>query len=188
MNIHSNTNRTITIYIKENTENYLNKLQSNVFLNVGHIRIFSYSLETVTPSNAIIKPISYLSYTVIFSKDTKYNIMKNSTQRLTEKLAEFTQLTGYDSGVAINTDTVITVLRTNMTFNKISFISEFLDITLNSNSIKFLYPRNKFLYMSNIVAKVSGVLVYSIGHTDIQVRNLTLDAWRIYSGFTMDMM
>lgn len=187
VNLFSNTNMTATIRLKENTQHYLSKLENNVFINIGNVIIESYSTESTKPSHAILVGNSNTTLNLVFSASTLYTILKNRTMELDSRMAFYTNQTGYSSSVTVNKDSVITVLSTNITFNRISFQSKYSDITLRNKFVNIYYPRGRKLYMANIIGKVSGILVQNTGHMDIRVYNLTLDWYMIYSAFIMDM-
>lgn len=84
LNIHSHTDRNITINLKESTLIYMNQLRSYI-INVTNVEIRSYS-ESVNnvPRSAEIYVSNFnIPY---FSPKTRFNIISNTTMRLAQNL------------------------------------------------------------------------------------------------------
>ena len=78
-NIHSHSNRTINIYVKEKSTNYL-ELKKNIIMNITQVSIESYSEHDPTnPSRA--KVIVVETPVTLSSPSTLFNVMKEFTRK-----------------------------------------------------------------------------------------------------------
>jgi hypothetical protein len=81
INIHAHTNRTINVYIKEATNNYL-WLSRNYIVNVTQVNFKSYSDTSNTPQKASM--IMKESGLILQSPKTMFNILNNTDLKFDE--------------------------------------------------------------------------------------------------------
>ena len=91
LNFHSNTARTINIFIKENTESYVD-LGFNYIINMTSVNISPYSSTSSSPSKATIvggeqNSPSQSNITAYFNNGTTFNILKSTQLRKSQQIS-----------------------------------------------------------------------------------------------------
>ena len=83
LNLHSHSNRTITIYVKENTSSHIN-IGLTYFINMKRVNLLTYTPSGTSPRQSVIAftDISEL----LFNQKTLFNIMANSDMNLSSVL------------------------------------------------------------------------------------------------------
>ena len=80
LNYHSHTDRTITVYVKENTENFM-LYKSNYIIDITQVTVESYAESSFdTPAYAIIYMKN--SGVTLLNPKTVFNILSNTDLRL----------------------------------------------------------------------------------------------------------
>jgi hypothetical protein len=84
LNFHSNSDRNITVYVLENTTNYLN-LQNQYIVNITQVKITTYSLSSnLSAGKAKLVGLHYAP--LEFTPGTSLNLLINLDLKLDEKL------------------------------------------------------------------------------------------------------
>ena len=82
-NLHSHSNRTINIYVKENTSARIN-IGLAYFINIKQVNLLTYTPSGTSPRQSVIVFIDQSQ--TLFNKKTLFNIMSNSTMNFNSVL------------------------------------------------------------------------------------------------------
>ena len=90
LDFHSNSDRTINVYLRENTESYID-LSFNYIINITTVNILTYSISSNTPSMANVtagevNDPDQVNITAYFNNGTRFNILQSTKLRKTEKI------------------------------------------------------------------------------------------------------
>lgn len=186
LNFHANSNRTINVYLKEMTTNYID-LDVNFVINMNTVNIKPYSLTSSSPSKATIvageaNSPNQSNITAYFSSSTTFNILKSSELRKTQQIvmnsylsvSEITSLSLY--GKVINVD------RSNFTITNITISSAFDSI--NSNYVYFyaVYLQNRHFNFTDVEFRTSGVLFNSFDPLNLYMYNIDIEYSKTMQG------
>ena len=130
LNYHANTNRTINIYLKENTESYVD-LGFNYIINMTTVNMKSYSSTSSSSSKATIiageqNSPSLVNITEYFNNWTSFNLLKNTQLRIKQQI--LSSFSKSEINYLSQTSQVFTVHRTNFTIDNMVLRTEFDNI------------------------------------------------------------
>ena len=187
LNFHANTARTINVYLKENTQNYVD-LSFNYIINITTVTISSYSTTSSNPSKATIvageiNDPTQSNITAYYSNTTRFNILLSTKLNKDKQIFSNSQL-----GIAeyfylsLNTQ-VMTVQRSNLTISNIVLNSTFNDINSKYSFFFMIYLQNRNLIMTNIDYRISGAIVLAYDPMNLYLENIDVDYSRNNCGF-----
>ena len=179
LNFHSNTNRTINVYLKENTTNYID-IDFNFVINMNTVNISPYSTTSSSPSKATIlageaNSPNQSNITAYFSSSTTFNILSSSELRKTQQILSNSNLSVSEITSLSLIGKVISVDRSNFIVTNITITSEFDNI--NSNYVFFyaVYLQNRNFNFTNVDFRTSGVLFNSFDPLNLYMYNIDID-------------
>ena len=179
LNFHANSDRTINIYLKENTTSYID-IDFNFIINTTTVNIQPYSLSSGIPTKATIiageQNNPYQSnITAYFSSSSIFNILKNTELRKEQQIFLNSNLQVSEKTSLSLSGRVINVDRSNVFFNSIVFKSVFEDI--NSNYVFFyaIYLQNRTFSFIDVDFRTSGILFNSFDPLNLYMYNIDVD-------------
>ena len=145
LNFHSNNARTINIYLKENTESYVD-LGFNYIINMTSVNISPYSSTSSSPSKATIvggeqNSPSQSNITAYFNNGTTFNILKSTQLRKSQQISS--NFSSTEINYLEQSAQVFTIHRTNFSINNIILKTVF-------NNINSAYT---FIFINNIISQ-----------------------------------
>ena len=187
LNYHANSNRTINVYLLENTDSYID-LGFNYIVNVSAVNFASYSLVSSTPSKATItagetNDPTKSNITSYFNTGTRFNIIQNTELRKSQQIFSNSKLTSAEQNLLVSRTQVLIVHRSSITINNIVFRSIFNDI--NSKYVLFLaiYLQDKVFSITNVDFRTSGGLLNSYDPIVFNMNNIDVDFMNNIYGF-----
>ena len=160
LDFHSNSDRTINVYLRENTESYID-LSFNYIINITTVNILTYSISSSTPSMANVtagevKDLDQVNITAYFNNGTRFNILKSTKLRKTEKIFSNSKLSSTELNYLNQNNNVIIVHRSNFKIDNIVFNTVFDNI--NSAYLFFfaVYLQDKNFNITNSYFRTSG--------------------------------
>jgi hypothetical protein len=182
LNFHSHSERTVNVYLKEYTTNYMNHRQ-NYVINMTKVHIESYTDTITSPNRAIIYAVE--NTLAIFNTATVMNLIINSTLNLSEKIG-VDGITENEKALLSVWDSTFYTLRSSLSFNNIDV---FRDITTQnmkkSYFIKAVYLQEKMVTVTNMNFQISGFILYTVDPMSLYAENLYVDFHASMGGFVM---
>ena len=177
LNYHANTKRTINIYLKENTESYVD-LGFNYIINMTTVKIKSYSSTSSSPSKATIiageqNSPSQVNITEYFNNWTSFNLLKNTQLRIKQQI--LSSFSKSEINYLSQTSQVFTVHRTNFTIDNMVLRTEFDNINSGYTFLFAIYLQNRNFNISNIDFRVSGIIFQTFDPLNFKMENIDVD-------------
>ena len=177
LNYHANTARTINIYLKENTESYVD-LGFNYIINMKTVNIKPYSSTSSSPSKATIiageqNSPSSANITAYFNNGTTFNLLKNTQLRKSQQI--LSSFSSTEINYLTQTSQVFTVHRTNFTVYNIVMNSVFDNINSGYTFLFAVYLQNRNFNLTNIDFRVSGIIFQTFDPLNLTMINIDID-------------
>ena len=187
LNYHSNTARTINIYLKENTESYVD-LGFNYIINMMTVNILPYSTTSSNPSKATIiggeqNSPNLSNITAYFNSWTSFNLLKNTQLRKSQMI--LSNFSASEISYLSKTSQIFSVHRTNFTVNNIIMKSVFNNINTGYTFLYAIYLQNRNFNLTNIDFRVSGVIFETNDPLNFTMINIDVDFSRNVGGFNI---
>ena len=180
LNYHSNQDKSVAIYLKENQRHYLE--ENNYILNITNVTITTYTDQLVVTSKAKIIPT--LIPQLVHSKRTAFGLLNDTDLRLDATILEG----GYTESELLQlnrTEVTLFSLRSNTYIDNIDIEREASDTSISATFLLTIYLQDKMIQMSNIDINITGVLFSTIDPFNGLFENITLDTFRLYRGFSI---
>ena len=146
LNFHSHSDRNLTIYVMEHTQNYLMVGQSAI-VNITNVDILPYSSdESATPGMATIVGVDEGS--IESTKGTSLNILQDYTLKLDDMIFDKSEINDTEKFEIAGSDYVILVHRSSLFVDNINFMSEFSSFSDSRIFIYAVYLQIKSLSLS----------------------------------------
>ena len=158
LNYHAHSNRTINVYIKENTINEL-LLNKNFIINKTSVNFKTYSSSNTNVSVKAILIMKDGGVKMMFSQ-TQFSIIKNTDLRTIDLIQNNSGFTSNEKNQLLETDTYIFICRSTVTFDNFVFKSNFTNKQTENYFIKPIYLQTKTLMMTNIDFVVLYFILY----------------------------
>lgn len=181
VNIHANTNRNISIYVLEDTINYI-RLKTAYVLNINNVTLTTYSKSALISSKATIIGVDSDSYSSIFGESTLFNIIKNTTLLVNKQLAANLAIDEFERGTVSGEYAVILIQRSNFRMSQLDIISMYNSITSTYYFLQLIAPNGKLFHMSDMSINVSGFTLYAAKPTNVILENIKHDMYRAQGG------
>ena len=189
LNFHSNSDRTINVYLRENTESYID-LSFNYIINITTVNILTYSLSSSTPSMANItageeNDSNQVNVAAYFNNGTRFNILQSTKLRKAEKIFSNSKLSSTELNYLNQNNNVIIVHRSNFSIDNIIFKTVFDDI--NSVYLFFfaIYLQNKNFNITNAYFRTSGGIFLTYDPIVFNMQNIDVDYVNNNQGFVV---
>ena len=189
LNFHSNSDRTINVYLRENTESYID-LSFNYIINITTVNIRPYSLSSSTPSMANItareeNDSNQVNVAAYFNNGTRFNILQSTKLRKAEKIFSNSKLSSTELNYLNQNNNVVIVHRSNFSIDSIIFKTVFDDI--NSVYLFFfaIYLQDKSFNITNAYFRTSGGMFLSYDPVVFNMQNIDVDYVNNNQGFVV---
>ena len=179
LNHHSNQDKTITIYIAENQNFYIED-DFNYILNITNVTITSYSDISDTPGKAILTPTEIQQLSM--SKKTKFSLLSNTDLRLTEVINNSSYTDSEKASLDI-LQVTFHILRSNVYFDNIDITREVVDYGKETTLINLIYLQDRTLQMTNVDLNITGILMNNAYPFNGLFENMTIDTYGLRNGF-----
>ena len=182
LNHHSNQDKEISIYLKENTDIYLEDM-TNYFINITNIKMMSYSDDSLDPQMANLIPTRIVQNNE--SKKAAFSILQNTDLMLNDVL-NASSLTESEINLLSISGITIHVVRTGLEIQNINIEREIIDL---GASVQFLFPiyiQEKLINFTNVNFNVTGVIMYSYDPLNLDLSNILIDSYGLTDGFYME--
>lgn len=182
LNFHSHSNRSVNIYLKEYSVNYINQ-KRNYIINMTKVNIESYSTIVSTPSSASLYGVDKTLN--VWSAGTITNLLVNDTLKFSSKITQ-SGMSTYEVQALSNADSNIFVHRTNLVINRVNLYRNILtDYQTKSNFVRAVYLQEKSVTMTNLDIQVTGFILYTEDPMSLYVDNVYIDYHATMGGYVM---
>ena len=185
--LHSNTNRSIVINIKEDTVNYL-MVKSSYIVNIENVTITSYSDRSTSPEKATIISYDSDSKNIAYVITSMFKILNTDQFTISDKLNMVDNLTMHEEMVVNNEDSVITVISTNFYISNVVILTEYQDMQRNYRFIRLVKPQEKIFSLMNSDMRVDGYTLYIDQQTNVELKNIMIYNQHAQNNFMVDMI
>ena len=135
LNYHSHSDRNLSVYVMENTQNYM-YLFKNYIVNTTYVEILPYSSNNAAiPSKPTIIAMDEVSLTE--SKGTSLNILQNFDLRVVDAITNNSDISNSEKQNMQLERYVMMIMRSNFYMNNFEVTSEYA--VLNEQNV-FYYP------------------------------------------------
>ena len=178
LNHHSNQDKTIAIYLKENQNHYIEDGTSFI-LNITNVTLTTYSDEDTTVFRA-----KWIPTTIAQSPEnhkTAFSLLSNTTLMLNE----VSTAGGYTDAenFAINDGTIsLLTLRSNTYIDNINVERDSGDLGLSTIFLYVAYLQEKELQLTNVDINVTGIIANGIDPFKDLFENMTIDGYGVERG------
>ena len=182
LNHHSNQDKQLNIYLKENTDIYLEDL-TNYFIGITNIKMMSYSDDSLDPQMANLIPTRIVQSNE--SKKAAFSILQNTDLKLNDIL-NASSLTESETSKLSTSGVTIFLIRTGLEMQNINVERDIIDLGAN---VQFLYPiylQEKLVNITNVNFNVTGVIMYSYDPLNFDLSNTVIDSYGLTDGFYME--
>ena len=179
LNFHANTARIINVYLKENTQNYVD-LSFNYIINITTVTISSYSTTSSTPSKATIvageaNNPTQANITAYYSNTTVFNILLSTKLNTSKQIFSNSLLSLTELSYLSQKAQVMIVHRSNFTIENIVLNSTFYNINSKYTFFFVVFLQNRNFRMANIDTRTSGGIVLSYDPMNLFLENIDID-------------
>ena len=145
LNHHSNQDKEISIYIKENTNMYLED-ETNYIINITKVSLTSYSDSGSDPIMATLYPTKTVQSGE--NKKTAFSILQNTDLDLDKVITE-SDMTVAEIGRIQIGDVTILLLRSNFEMSNIEVKKDYSDSEIGSRFLLPVYLQDKLVNITN---------------------------------------
>ena len=178
LNHHSNQDKEISIYIKENTNMYLED-ETNYIINITKVSLTSYSDSGSDPIMATLYPTKTVQSGE--NKKTAFSILQNTDLDLDKVIAE-SDMTVAEIGRIQIGDVTILLLRSNFEMSNIEVKKEYSDSEIGSRFLLPVYLQDKLVNITNWSFNLSDRILYSLDPLNIHFENNFIDPYALTYG------
>ena len=182
LNHHSNQDKEINIYLKENTMTYIED-QTNYFINISTISISSYSETSDSPAKATLMGTRIQQSGI--SKKAAFTILQNTDLKLDEIITE-SGINDHEIGQLLSESKTIYFDRCNFYLDNLNVIRQIIDL---DKGIWFMYPiyaQHRLLRVTNCDFNVTGVVSITIDPIAFYMENVLIDNYGLTTAFSFD--
>ena len=192
LNFHANTARTINVYLKETTKNYVD-LSFNYTINITTVTISSYSTTSSTPSKATIvageaNNPTQANITAYYSNTTVFNILLSTKLNTSKQIFSNSLLSLTELSYLSQKAQVMIVHRSNFTIENIVLNSTFYNINSKYTFFFVVFLQNRNFRMANIDTRTSGGIVLSYDPMNLFLENIDIDYSNNNWGFSVSII
>ena len=182
LNLHANTDRHVNVHVKENTINYM-YTEHNFIISLANLTLTTYSDESNIAGKATVMAYDTDQTQAVYTMPTKFNVMVNSDLYIEAKITNMVDAD--DLSTVTQTDVLIMVYKSSITFENIDFKSDYTSIDTNIVCIKAEQIREYTVVMSNMDFSVSGTVFHSRDPPSIYLTDISVDFYRNQIAFRM---
>ena len=166
----SHTKSSITIYLKENTNVFVND-EANYMVNMTSVKILSYSNNSSFPGKAFLIPTQITLPTT--HDRTLFHILNNLDLDL-NKAMKGGSLTDYEIGLVTTTKSTFSVTRCNLYMDNLVIIRQPEDNMIRWFFVFFVYLQDRVFDIRNTDFNLTGLAFRSYDPLSIYMENLYL--------------
>lgn len=123
VNLHSNSDRTINVYVKERTINYLETKKNHV-VNTNYVLFTTYSSSNSSSEKSTLIGTDDATKINLFAVPTMFNILSNTTLLLEDKLTESGEYTSSEISLITSSLSVFTITSSNVKVDNFELLTE----------------------------------------------------------------
>ena len=174
LNHHSNQDKVISIYLKENTEVFLED-ETNFLINITQVKISSYSDTQEGSQMATLIPTKNPQNGV--SMKSAFSILQNADLKLEEIIAA-SDLTDYEIETINSQSRTIILNRWNIEIDNIRVEHRPSDFGFDASFIYAVYLQEKLVNITNSEFNVTGNVLLTFDSLSLYVVNMVVDLYR----------
>ena len=178
LNYHSNQDKSVAIYLKENQNHYIEDGTSFV-LNITNVTITTYSNEDTAIFRAKLIPTRIIQSAENYK--TAFSLLANTTLMLDEVVTEG----GYTEAeqFALNSGAItIFTLRSNTYIDNLDVERDPIDLGQSTIFLYVAYLQDKTLQVTNVDINVTGIIANGIDPFNGLFENMTIDGYGLQRG------
>ena len=178
INHHSNQDKSVTIYLKENQKHYMED-GTNYILNITNVTITTYTDEQAILFKAKFIPTG-ISQSAL-SQKTAFSLLSNTSLKLDDIITEGGYTESENSQLNNNRVTLYTV-RSNTYIDNIDVQRDSSDIDKSTIFLYIVYLQDKIIQMTNMDINITGTIANGIDPFNGFFENITIDAYALRRG------
>ena len=178
LNYHSNQDKSVAIYFKENQNHYIEDGTSFV-LNITNVTITTYSDEDTAIFRAKLIPTRIVQSAE--NHKTAFSLLANTTLMLDEVVTEG----GYTEAeqFALNSGAItIFTLRSNTYIDNLDVERDPIDLGQSTIFLYVAYLQDRILQVTNVDINVTGIIANGIDPFNGLFENMTIDGYGLQRG------
>ena len=178
LNYHSNQDKSVAIYLKENQNHYIEDGTSFI-LNITNVTMTTYSDEDIVVSRAKLIPTRIVQSAENYK--TAFSLLANTTLMLDEVVSEG----GYTEAekFALNSGAItIFTLRSNTYIDNLDVERDPIDLGQSTIFLYVAYLQDKTLQVTNVDINVTGIIANGIDPFNGLFENITIDGYGLQRG------
>ena len=178
LNYHSNQDKSVAIYLKENQNHYIEDGTSFI-LNITNVTMTTYSDEDIVVSRAKLIPTRIIQSAENYK--TAFSLLANTTLMLDEVVTEG----GYTEAeqFALNSGAItIFTLRSNTYIGNLDVERDPIDLGHSTIFLYVAYLQDKILQVTNVDINVTGIIANGIDPFNGLFENMTIDGYGLQRG------
>ena len=178
LNYHSNQDKSVAIYLKENQNHYIEDGTSFI-LNITNVTMTTYSDEDIVVSRAKLIPTRIVQSAENYK--TAFSLLANTTLMLDEVVTEG----GYTEAeqFALNSGAItIFTLRSNTYIDNLDVERDPIDLGQSTIFLYVAYLQDKILQVTNVDINVTGIIANGIDPFNGLFENITIDGYGLQRG------
>ena len=178
LNYHSNQDKSVAIYLKENQNHYIEDGTSFI-LNITNVTMTTYSDEDIVVSRAKLIPTRIIQSAENYK--TAFSLLANTTLMLDEVVTEG----GYTEAeqFALNSGAItIFTLRSNTYIDNLDVERDPIDLGQSTIFLYVAYLQDKTLQVTNVDINVTGIIANGIDPFNGLFENMTIDGYGLQRG------
>ena len=179
LNHHSNQDKEVNIYLKENTSIYIED-DTNYFINITSVSLSSYSDISDSPTKATL--IATRIQQSGMSKKAAFKFLQNDELRLNEVIAE-SGITQHEIDQLNFPKKTVYFDRCNYSMDNLNVIRQIIDL---GTEIWFMYPiylQHRLMKITNTDFNVTRIVSIAIDPLDFHMENVVIDHYALSTAF-----
>ena len=178
LNYHSNQDKSVNIYLKENQKHYIED-STNYIMNITNVTITTYTNEQTILLKAKLIPTRIAQS--VENQKTAFSLLSNTSLMLDEVIAEGGYTDSENSQLSIGQVTLFT-LRSNTYIDNIDVERDPIDIDQSTVFLYVAYLQDKIIQITNVDINVTGIIANGIDPFNGLFENITIDAYGLQRG------
>ena len=178
LNYHSNQDKSVAIYLKENQNHYIED-GTSFLLNITNVTITTYSNEDTAIFRAKLIPTRIVQSAE--NHKTAFSLLANTTLMLDEIVTEG----GYTEAeqFALNSGAItIFTLRSNTYIDNLDVERDPIDLGQSTIFLYVAYLQDRILQVTNVDINVTGIIANGIDPFNGLFENMTIDGYGLQRG------
>jgi hypothetical protein len=182
LNHHSNQNKTLSVYLKENTTVYLED-GTNFLINITSVQFMTYSNTSSSSTQATI-----VGTRIEQSGDSPksvFSILQDTSLKLNETIASST-LSSSEQALLFNGDVTLMIARCNVYISNVHITREIVDLGLSTIFMYVIYLQDKMVDIQDTKISVTGAFLKSLDPMNLNLQNIEVDEYGLTDLFFIE--